>query len=135
MNFCDGSGYGVLVVNRIGCDGPTFEVEAMVNCNPILCKPIRSWKFWRISVLMKSSEYLDRPIGLTYVPNTPLALHWLLSSIQRADRKFVAVIGLPLSRVGGKSHDEPLRISLHSGRQWPTLSPCPISMLIHGCIK
>ena len=30
MNFCDGSGYGVWVVNRTGCEGPAFDVEDMV---------------------------------------------------------------------------------------------------------
>ena len=29
MNFCDGSGYCVWVVNRTGCEGPPFDVEAM----------------------------------------------------------------------------------------------------------
>jgi hypothetical protein len=37
MNFCDGRGYGVLVVNKTGCDGPTFDVEAMVSP---MCKTI-----------------------------------------------------------------------------------------------
>lgn len=63
MNFCDGSGYGVWVVNRTGCEGPPFEVEAIVGQRLRLLRP----KLRSVRIIICVSNILNHKLTICVV--------------------------------------------------------------------